>query len=133
MKYFLRVLFLFSILFFTIAAFAQNKVVVIPLSSTVTTIINPKGIGNYHVVVGPSGVVELPVPSDSTYVLTDLIGTNHLSVTVHVNNGMKLDLTTLSEKKLNMTTGIACPPSSTLKITNTTETVTTVTVSGYYY
>jgi len=135
MKNLLRSILVITFLFFSIGAFAHDKVVVVPLSSTLKAIINPKEIKNHHVVVGPSGNAVIAVPADSTYVLTDLIGTNHLTITIHVNDILLLDLSTMpvTEKKLSMTSGISCPPNSSIKITNTIGTVTAVTLSGYYY
>lgn len=78
---------------FSVSALAADKVVVVPLSSTVKALINPKEIGSYYVVIGPSGSWQLQVPADSYYVLTDLIGTNHLSLTVKIDEQIKLDLT----------------------------------------
>ena len=135
MKNLLSSILIITFLFFSIGAFAQDKVVVVPLISTVKAIINPKEIKNYHFNIGPAEIVLIPVPADSTYVLTDLIGTNHLTITIHVNDMLILDLSTMpvTEKKLSITSGISCPPNSSIIITNTIGTVTAVTLSGYYY
>jgi len=122
-----------TLFFPALPSMAADKVVVIPLSSTIKALINPKEIGNYHVVIGPSGSWQLQVPVGNYYVLTDLIGTNHLAVTIKVDDVMKLDLTTYQDIKLSMTSGISCPPGSTVTFSNVTGTVTAVTISGYYY
>jgi hypothetical protein len=118
---------------FAYSASAADKVVVVPLSSTVKAIINPKEIGNYHVIIGPSGSWQMQIPADSHYVLTDLLGTNHLGITVEVDDQVKLDLTNYGEKKLNLTSGVSCPPGSTVKFSNMTVTMTAVMISGYFY
>jgi hypothetical protein len=129
----LSILILAVLLLFSVSAPAADKVVVVPLSAPVKALINPKEIGSYHFVIGPSGSWQLQVPADSHYVLTDLIGTNHLGLTVEIDDQVRLDLSTYPDTKISLTSGIACPPGSTVKFSNVTGTVTAVTISGYYY